>query len=121
MRSSENFDLFWERVILLLQENYSVQEPSLPRKRKVPSHLDIGSILFMNNTPQSSPAGGSRCTTDVQRGTPSVMDVARQKLQKDMSNMKTFLTINRCRLNLIHQFNSAIRSHIPYIFGFSYL
>ncbi|KAL5497072.1 hypothetical protein EMCRGX_G013468 [Ephydatia muelleri] len=42
MRSSESFDLFWERVILL-QEKYGVQEPLLPRKRKAPTHLEVGS------------------------------------------------------------------------------
>ena len=53
MPSSENYDLFWERVILPLQENYSVQEPSLPRKRKVPSHLEVGSSIgYYHSTPK---------------------------------------------------------------------
>ena len=51
MRSSESFDLFWERVILL-QEKYGVQEPLLPRKRKVPSHLEVGSSIgYYHSTP----------------------------------------------------------------------
>ena len=42
IRSSESFDLFWERV-LSFQRKYDVEEASLPRKRRAPSRLEIGS------------------------------------------------------------------------------
>ena len=36
------FDLFWTKV-LALQRKYNVDEPGLPRKRKTPRHLEVGS------------------------------------------------------------------------------
>ena len=41
IRANDAFDLFWEKV-QAMQEEFSVEEASLPRKRKVPSHLEIG-------------------------------------------------------------------------------
>ena len=42
MRNGEMFDLFWTKV-LALQRKYNVDEPVLPRKRKTPRHLEVGS------------------------------------------------------------------------------
>lgn len=42
IQSTEAFNLFWERV-QLLQREYGVQEACLPRKRKTPRHLEVGS------------------------------------------------------------------------------
>ena len=41
IRTTEAFDLFWEKV-QRLQREYSVDEPRLPRKRKAPRHLEVG-------------------------------------------------------------------------------
>ena len=41
IRTTEAFDLFWEKV-KRLQREYSVDEPRLPRKRKAPRHLEVG-------------------------------------------------------------------------------
>ena len=41
MRDSDYFDLFWERV-LKLQEEFEINEPTLPRKRKAPTRLEDG-------------------------------------------------------------------------------
>lgn len=43
IRTTEAFDLFWEKV-QQLQREYSVDEPRLPRKRKAPRHLEVGSF-----------------------------------------------------------------------------
>ena len=42
IRTTEAFDLFWEKV-QVLQREYSVDEPSPPLKRKAPRHLEVGS------------------------------------------------------------------------------
>ena len=41
IRTNDAFDLFWKKV-QAMQEEFGVEEASLPRKRKVPSHLEIG-------------------------------------------------------------------------------
>ena len=52
IRTTEAFDLFWEKV-QVLQREYSVDEPSLPRKRKAPRHLEVGSgEAFYPSTPK---------------------------------------------------------------------
>ena len=42
IRNTEAFDLFWDRLQVLRRE-YGVDEASLPRKRKAPRHLEVGS------------------------------------------------------------------------------
>ena len=42
MRDEETFELFWILVQQLVSE-YDIGEPKLPRKRKAPRHLEIGS------------------------------------------------------------------------------
>lgn len=42
IQSTEAFDLFWDRL-QSLQREYGVDEASLPRKRKAPCHLEVGS------------------------------------------------------------------------------
>ena len=42
IRNTEAFDLFWEKV-QVLQREYGVDEACLPRKRKAPRHLEVGS------------------------------------------------------------------------------
>ena len=41
IRTNDAFDLFWKKV-RAMQEEFGVEEASLPRKRKVPGHLEIG-------------------------------------------------------------------------------
>jgi hypothetical protein len=41
IRTNDAFDLFWEKV-QAMQEEFGVQQASLPRKRKVPRHIEIG-------------------------------------------------------------------------------
>lgn len=41
MRSTECFDLLWKTLIKKV-EHLNVSEPALPRKRKVPRHIEIG-------------------------------------------------------------------------------
>ena len=46
------FDLFWDRL-KVLQEKYGVKEPSLPGKRRAPSHLEVRSSKgFHHSTPK---------------------------------------------------------------------
>ena len=42
IQSTEAFDLFWEKV-LILQREFGVNEASLPRKKKTPCRLEVGS------------------------------------------------------------------------------
>ena len=42
IRNSEAFDLFWDRL-QVLQKEYGMDEARLPRKRKAPRHLEVGS------------------------------------------------------------------------------
>lgn len=52
MRSSEKFDLFRERVILL-QEKYGCKSLLCPEKRKLPSYLEVGSSTgYYPSTPK---------------------------------------------------------------------
>ena len=41
MRSTEAYDLFWERI-LQLQKEFGINEACLPRKRKASRHLEVG-------------------------------------------------------------------------------
>ena len=41
IKTDEAFDLFWENV-LLQQNHMGLDDPALPRKRKVPSRLEMG-------------------------------------------------------------------------------
>jgi len=41
IRNDEAFDLFWANV-LLQQNHMGINEPALPRKRKVPARLEVG-------------------------------------------------------------------------------
>ena len=41
IRNDEAFDLFWDNV-LLQQDKMGIDEPALPRKRKVPARLEVG-------------------------------------------------------------------------------
>ena len=41
IRNDESFDLFWENV-LLQQNHMGINEPALPRKRKAPARLEVG-------------------------------------------------------------------------------
>ena len=52
IRTTEAFDLFWEKV-QVLQREYSVDEPNLPQKRKASRHLEVGSgEAFYSSTPK---------------------------------------------------------------------
>ena len=52
LRTSEMFDLFWDRL-KGLQEKYGVNEPAFHRKRKASSHLEVGSSKgFHHSTPK---------------------------------------------------------------------
>ena len=42
IRNDEAYDLFWERMLLLKSEK-RVSDPVLPRKRRSPAHLEVGS------------------------------------------------------------------------------
>ena len=41
IRNDEAFDLFWANV-LLQQDQMGINDPALPRKRKVPARLEVG-------------------------------------------------------------------------------
>ena len=41
IRNDEAFDLFWTNV-LLQQNRMGINDPALPRKRKVPARLEVG-------------------------------------------------------------------------------
>ena len=41
MRTDENYELFWARI-LKLQEEFVVDEPTMPRKRKIPARYEDG-------------------------------------------------------------------------------
>ena len=41
MRSDENFDLFWEKVLKMCTD-FEVEEPHLPRQHKVPKRYEVG-------------------------------------------------------------------------------
>lgn len=43
MRSDENFDLFWEKVLKTFAD-FEVEEPHLPRQRKVPKRYEVGIV-----------------------------------------------------------------------------
>ena len=52
IRNTESFDLFWENL-MLLQTEKGVNEPVLPRKRKVPSRYEDGtSVGYHPGTPK---------------------------------------------------------------------
>ncbi len=52
MRTDEMFDLFWMKVIDLQRKN-GVNEPCLPRKRRAPHHLEVGSSeSFHHSSPK---------------------------------------------------------------------
>lgn len=42
IRSDDNFDLFWKRIIEMAGEK-EIDEPVLPRRRKLPRRYDDGS------------------------------------------------------------------------------
>ena len=42
MRDEQIFDLFW-RMVQQLASKHDIGEPTLPRKRKVPRHFEVGS------------------------------------------------------------------------------
>ena len=42
IRTTDSFDLFWQNVMMLQQEE-GVNEPVLPRKRKAPARFEVGS------------------------------------------------------------------------------
>ena len=53
IRTDDSFKLFWEKV-LRFQQTLGVSEPSLPRKRKAPKRLEVGtSEGFFTHTPEA--------------------------------------------------------------------
>ena len=53
MRSTEAYDLFWERI-LQLQKEFGINEACLPHKRKAPRHLEVGkSTGYFRSTPKA--------------------------------------------------------------------
>ena len=43
LRCESNFDLFWQKIDLALNEEVDVNEPELPRRRRIPQRFEVGS------------------------------------------------------------------------------
>ena len=53
IRTDDSFKLFWEKA-LRLQQTLGISEPSLPRKRKAPKRLEVGTgESFFSHTPEA--------------------------------------------------------------------